>query len=150
MRLLNEFVIKGSPITRTAQQKTIAKFGNQTRLVKKKEVLKAEAILRDQLLPFVPDEPYDGALMIRVLWLFDKKQMTKKMAHSFKITRPDNDNMLKGMADLMSDMGFFRDDAQLSKVDLTKAWNKDYPGTFVQIWSIEDDYDELVMNWRNI
>ena len=150
MKLLTEFVLKGSPITRTAQQKGERVVGGKIHHFKKKAVKDAEAVLRDQLLPYVPSEPYEGPLFLRVMWLHDKQSLTKKMQTSFKTTSPDLDNMLKGLADVMTDMGFWVDDRQLAKVELTKAWSKDYPGTFVQIIRLKDgvDYEDVVMNWR--
>lgn len=150
MELMNEFVIKGSPSTATAQQKGETIYGHKIHHYKKKNVREAEAILTDQLLPYLPDEPYECPLCIRVMWLFDKKSLTKKEMKSFKMTRPDLDNMFKGLADVMGDMGFFIDDNQIVNLELTKAWSREFPGLFIQIWKLTDeDYTKMIDEWRD-
>lgn len=150
MLLLKEFVIKGTPSTVTAQQKGERVVHGKVFHYKKANVRLAEAELRDDLLEHVPEVPYQCAIYLRVMWLFDKKALAKKDSRTFKKERPDLDNLLKGTADVMTDMGFWGDDSQLVKVDLTKAWSKEYPGLFIQIFGLtsEEDYDELVENWR--
>ena len=50
----------------------------------------------------------------------------------------------------MSDMGFWKDDSQLVKIELTKAWSKEYPGLFFQIWKLTDeDYAKMIDEWRD-
>ena len=151
MKLLNEFVVKGTPDTTTAQQKGVRVIGRRVMFYKKPEVVQAERWLWGSLLCFSPTEPYEGALYVRIMWLFDKKSLTKKEDRTFRIARPDLDNMFKGLADVMSDMGFWKDDSQIVKMDLTKGWSKKYPGLFFQIWQLEDgDYERLVDDWRNV
>lgn len=150
MILLNEFVIKGSPSTITAQQKGERVVRGKVFHYKKANVRLAEEQLRDSLLGYVPAVPYQCCIYLRVMWLFDKKSLAKKDSRTFKKERPDLDNLLKGTADVMTDMGFWGDDSQIVKVDLTKAWSKEYPGLFVQIFGLtsEEDYEELIEDWR--
>ena len=150
MKLLTEFVIKGTPSTVTAQQKGERVVHGKVFHYKKANVRLAEAELRDDLLEHVPETPYQCPIYLRVMWLFDKKSLTRKDYKTFRKERPDLDNLLKGCADVMTDMGFWGDDSQLVKVDLTKAWSKEYPGLFIQIFGLtsDEDYDELVENWR--
>lgn len=151
MKLLNEFVIKGSPSTVTAQQKGERVVAGRIHHYKKTNVKHAEAVLADQLLRYVPDEPYKGAIRLRLLWLFDKKSLTKSQQRSFKLTRPDLDNLYKGLADVMTDMGFWEDDSQVVNLDLTKGWSREFPGLFFQIWSVGEngDYTEIIEYWRD-
>lgn len=152
MILLNEFVIKGSPSTTTAQQKGEAVVHGRIHHYKKKNVRLAEEELAWQLKQFVPAVPYQCCIFLRVMWLFDKKTMTKAEERSFRKTRPDVDNLHKGVADVMTKLYFWGDDSQLVKVDLTKAWSKKYPGLFVQIWGLtsDEDYENFVENWRTM
>lgn len=151
MKLLKEFCIKGSPNTRTAQQKGLCIRGGHAQFYEKKEVAQAKAELADALLNEVPDQPYDCKIFLRVLWLFSKKSLTKKEAYSFKTTTPDLDNLIKGCADVMTDMGFWNDDAQIVGMELWKAWNKDIPGLYFQIHEVEEsDYTRHVEGWRTI
>lgn len=150
MKMLNEFVIKGTPDTTTAQQKGVRVIGRRVMFYKKPEVVQAERWLWQDLLCYSPTEPYEGPLYVRVMWLFDKKSLAKKNARTFRTERPDLDNMFKGLADVMSDMGFWKDDSQLVKIELTKAWSKEYPGLFFQIWKLTDeDYAKMIDEWRD-
>lgn len=150
MKLLDEFVLKGSPSTVTAQQKGESVIHGRIHHYKKSNVRKAEADLAVQLLGHVPDRPYQGNIYLRLMWLFNKKALTKKESRTFKSTRPDIDNLYKGIADVMVQMGFFEDDSRIVSLDLTKAWSKEYPGLFFQIWELGDsDYELIVEDWRN-
>lgn len=152
MKLLNEFVIKGSPPTRTAQQRGLRVIRGHAQFYEKKEVAQAKAYLADQMLTYVPEDPYNCKIYLRVLWLFDKKSLTKKEWRTFNDHRPDLDNLCKGLLDVMVDVGFFDDDSTIIKLDLTKAWSREYPGLFIQIIQIDDDeeqsYQQLIDCWR--
>lgn len=147
MKMLNEFVIKGSPETRTAQQKGARIMGRRIIFYEKPEVKKAKEELYFSMMPYVPDEPYEGPIYLRVLWLFDKKTMTKAENNSYKTSYPDLDNLAKGLLDVMTDLRFWNDDNEISKLELTKGWSKDYPGLFVQIWQLYPDEDSI-LEWR--
>lgn len=148
MRLLNRFVVKGSPSTRTAQQKGLRVVSGHAQFFEKKEVSLAKAELADKLLCHVPDEPYKGDIFIRVMWLFCKASLSRKEQRTFKQTRPDLDNLCKGFLDVMTDVGFWDDDAQIVKMELQKAWSAQFPGLFVEIWQLEEgDYETEVEGW---
>ena len=151
MILLNEFVIKGNPSTRTAQQKGARVCGGHIVFYEKPEVRKANEELYWKIYPHAPEEPYDGKLCVRLMWLFDKATMTKAENRTFKNTAPDLDNMAKGTLDIFQKAGFFKDDAQISKLELSKAWYRDYCGLFVQIWKMDDgkDFETYILDWRN-
>lgn len=150
MKLLNEFVIKGTPETRTAQQKGVRIMGRRVVFYEKPEVTAAKNCLKYELFPYRPDQPYEGALYLRVMWLFNKKSLTKAENNSFKITYPDCDNLAKGLQDVMTDLRFWNDDNQLAKVDYTKGWSRDYPGLFIQIYQMEkEDTQSQILEWRD-
>lgn len=149
MKMLNEFVLRGSPDTATAQQKGLRIVRGHAQFYEKKEVSRAKEELADALLCYVPNEPYTGKLYLRVMWLFSKKSLSNAENLTFKESRPDLDNLIKSVADVMTGCGFWEDDSQIVKLDLQKGWNKMTPGLYVQIIELEpDDYNELVGNWR--
>lgn len=148
MKLLNRFVVKGSPSTRTAQQRGVRVVRGHAQFYEKKEITQAKAELADKLLCHVPDEPYKGDIFIRVMWLFCKASLSRKEQRTFKQTRPDLDNLCKGFLDVMTDVGFWDDDAQIVKMELQKAWSAQFPGLFVEIWQLEEgDYETEVEGW---
>lgn len=150
MKLISEFCLRGSPSTVTAQQKGLRIVRGHAQFYEKKAVTMAKDDLKAEMLPYVPDEPMKGDIYVRVLWAFCKATLTKKEAYTFKRSRPDLDNMAKGLFDCMTDLGFWDDDSQIVKTDLTKAWNLSIPGLYIQIYELDDpdDYERIVHGWR--
>ena len=150
MKELDVFCIKGSPSTVTAQQKGLRIFRGHPQFYDKPKVKKAKAALGDALLPFVPDEPYKGKIYRRVLWAFNKKSLLKRERRTFHTKKIDLDNLCKGLLDVMTNVGFWDDDSSIVKLDLTKAWNADCPGLYIQILEVNDqeDYQDIVEEWR--
>ena len=138
------FKLKMIPPTATAQQKGERVVGGYIHHYKKKNVAAAEAILRDALLPYVPEKPIeDCAVFLSVEWLFPYPKSAKKHAPGcsrFKITRPDCDNLNKMLKDVMTDMGFWADDALICAESVRKRYS-DEPGIIIMIG------DAKVVDW---
>ena len=150
MKLLKEFAVKGCPSTKTAQQKGARVVRGYIVFYEKPEVREAKDELKWQIYSHAPVKPYEGSLCLRLLWLFDKKSLTTKEENTFHITRPDVDNLAKGVIDVFTECGFWVDDSQVSKLELTKGWSRRSQGLYVQIWRIDqNDFDSVVLNWRN-
>ena len=137
-----KFKLKMIPPTATAQQKGERVVGGYIHHYKKKNVAKAEAILRDALLPYVPAEPIEGqAIRLDVLWEFPYPKSAKKHqpgADRWKITRPDTDNLNKLLKDVMTDMGFWKDDALICREMIWKFYTEE-PGIMINIETMELD-----------
>ena len=140
-----KFKLKMIPPTATAQQKGERVVGGYIHHYKKKNVAAAEAILRDALLPYVPVEPItDKPIMLRVLWEFPYPKSSKKHQPGYcrnKITRPDTDNLNKMLKDVMTDMGFWKDDALICIECIWKVWS-DEPGINILIEELEMDFKD--------
>jgi len=140
-----KFKLKMIPPTATAQQKGEQIIGGRIHHYKKKNVRQAEAILRDALLPYVPKEPImDRPIMLRVLWEFPYPKSAKKHQPGYcrnKTTRPDTDNLNKMLKDVMTDMGFWKDDALISTEYIWKVWS-DEPGINIMIEEMEMDFPD--------
>lgn len=102
--------IEGNPPTRTAQQKGIKVINGHPMFFEKKAVRDAKTELMWKLKPFVPAEPMTGPLSVEITWMFELKSC--KAPH-YKTTRPDLDNLEKGLLDILGTLGFFHDDAQV-------------------------------------
>ena len=137
-----KFKLKMIPPTATAQQKGERVVGGYIHHYKKKNVAAAEAILRDALLPYVPAEPIEGqAIRLDVLWEFPYPKSAKKHqpgADRWKITRPDTDNLNKLLKDVMTDMGFWKDDALICREMIWKFYTEE-PGIMINIETMELD-----------
>lgn len=134
------FKLKMIPPTATAQQKGERVVGGYIHHYKKKNVAAAEEILRDALLPYVPAEPItDRPIRLAVLWMFPYPKSAKKHRPGCdrnKITRPDTDNLNKLLKDVMTDMGFWKDDALISMELIRKVYS-DEPGIVININTME-------------
>ena len=145
------FKLKIIPPTATAQQKGECIRAGYIHHYKKKNVARAESILRDALLPYVPEVPItDKPIRFHVLWEFPYPKSAKKHTPGFcrnKITRPDTDNLNKMLKDVMTDMGFWKDDALICLEGIWKVWS-DEPGITIVIeeleMDIQDDRSETV------
>ena len=132
-----KFKLKMIPPTATAQQKGERVVGGYIHHYKKKNVMAAEAILRDALLPYVPETPIEGKpIRLEVKWLFPYPKSTKKHKPGWarwKITRPDTDNLNKMLKDVMTDMGFWKDDALICS-EIVEKYYSDEPGIMIWIY----------------
>ena len=141
------FKLKMIPPTATAQQKGERVVGGYIHHYKKKNVAQAEAILRDALLPFVPEEPItDKPIVLEVRWEFPYPKSAKKHKPGWirwKITRPDTDNLNKMLKDVMTDMGFWKDDALICAEFVKKVYS-DEPGIMINI------IDYMVMDFEDV
>ena len=70
---------------------------------------------------------------------------------TFNPKRPDLDNLAKGTLDVFQKAGYFQDDSQIVRLELSKAWYREFAGLFVQIWEVGDtvDFETFVLDWRN-
>ena len=150
------FKLKMIPPTATAQQKGERVVNGYIHHYKKRNVAAAEAILRDALLPYVPEAPIacrPGGLCVtwpcpypivfEAMWEFPYPKSAKKHKPGFerwKITRPDTDNLNKMLKDVMTDMGFWVDDALISVEIIAKVYS-DEPG--IEITVIDDMVDNI-------
>ena len=130
------FKLKMIPPTATAQQKGECVRAGYIHHYKKKNVAAAEAVLRDALLPYVPEAPIeDKAIRFSTCWMFPYPKSAKKHKPGFdrwKITRPDADNLNKMLKDVMTDMGFWKDDALICEELVRKVYS-DEPGIEISI-----------------
>ena len=109
------------PPTATAQQKGLRVVNGHPQFYEKQNVKDAKKYLGMYLKKFAPKEPYTGALRMDVTFAFATKD-SKKIEQEYRSTRPDIDNLYKGLADLLCDLGYFKDDAQIVNVMLRKLW----------------------------
>ena len=143
-----KFKLKMNPPTATAQQKGEMIIGGRIHHYKKKNVAQAEAIFRDALLPYVPEKPIEGKpIQFWTVWQFPYPKSAKKHEPGmgrWKITRPDTDNLNKTLKDVMTDMGFWKDDALIAGEFIEKMY-ADEPGIMVMIWELDNEL--LAPSW---
>ena len=119
------------PPTVTAQQAKVAVVGNRPMFYKPEKVKAARQMLIRHLKPFKPPSPYEGAIELHVVWLFPKGKSHKH--NEWRITKPDTDNLQKMLKDCMTDVGFWKDDAQVVKETVEKRWSDDPTGISIEM-----------------
>ena len=100
----------------------------------------AMAIWRAILEKEKPPIPYEGPLELQLILTWEyPKSIRKKNAKPVqsKTTRPDGVNILKMVEDIMTDLGYWHDDAQLS-IETVERYFGIYPGVLIQIYQIKE------------
>lgn len=88
------------------------------------------------IYPYAPQKPLVGALELSVVWKYPWRasEPKKNKLNGFRYcdTKPDADNLTKALADILTRLGFWQDDAQVSILNFTKMW-ADEPGIEIKI-----------------
>lgn len=135
--------LPGQPARVTHQSGTrYTRCGNRT--YKTKALLEWEERLKAALEEFAPGQPIEGPIELRVA--FGYKPTRKADLWKWKLTKPDTDNSIKTLKDVMTGLGFWHDDAQVSVEQCKKMW-VDEPGILIQI----EELDQATKGeWRNV
>ena len=137
-----KFFVNCNPPTATAQEKKVALVKGRVVFYEPSNLKAAKSQLTFHLLRHRPKEPLKGPLSLTVLWLFPKGKNHKD--GSWRITRPDTDNLEKMLKDCMTRCGFWRDDAQVVKEYVEKKWSENPVGIEIEIVELEGKDDEPV------
>ena len=90
---------------------------------------------------FAPKVPLEGALAFRLALTWPHTRETAKArdgAPVRKTTRPDGVNILKGVEDIMTSLGYWKDDNQLA-VETVERWHGEMPGVLIEIRRLADE-----------
>ncbi|MCR5823466.1 MAG: RusA family crossover junction endodeoxyribonuclease, partial [Lachnospiraceae bacterium] len=102
-------------------------------------VKEAKQLLMGHLAKNKLDRPIEGAVELMVMWLFPKG---KSHRHGeWRKTKPDTDNLQKLLKDCMTQVGFWKDDAQVVSEKVQKRWSSDPTGIWIEIRELEVDAD---------
>lgn len=129
-----QFFLDIEPPTATAQEQKTTVRGGIVRKYDPPKAKAAKALLAQALKPYVPPEPADGPLALIVEWRFPRGTSHKK--DRWRITRPDTDNLQKGLKDVMTRLGFWVDDSRVCFEQVTKKYH-DHPGIMITISKLE-------------
>ncbi len=131
------FFLPMKPPTITHQQKDIAVRRGKPVVYEPAELKAARNKLMAYLGQHAPLTPLRGAVRLGVKWCFP---ITGKHEDGeWKTTRPDTDNLQKLLKDCMTDLGYWKDDAQVASEIVEKFWTK-VPGIYITVLELEDDY----------
>lgn len=128
------FFLSMDPPTKTQQEHRIGKRKDgSTYIYEDRSLKEARTKLRHALLRVVPEEPMSGPIRLTVKWLFERG---RHQDGEYKITKPDTDNLNKMLKDVMTQLDFWHDDAQVASEIIEKFW-AEHPGIYVNIESLE-------------
>ena len=123
------FRVPAMPPTRTAQQKGAFVRNGRVRFFTKPGVAREAQNTVALVVQSLPDgwEPLDGPLELRLKLVYpyrksEPKKRTKDGAELPHDVRGDLDNICKGIVDALTTAAVWRDDAQVSRMVLSKWW----------------------------
>lgn len=126
-----QFFMPIIPPTKTHQMKKIRIVSGKPIFYEPDELKAVRTKLQAHLGQHIPAVKYTGAIRLITKWCYPKG---KHKDGQWKTTKPDTDNMIKMLKDVMTDLGFWTDDSLVASEITEKFW-ADIPGIYV---SIED------------
>ena len=136
MKTENEFFLDINPPTVTAQEHKVRVAGGRPRFYDTARLKRVRTQFETLLAAHRPDAPIEGPVELSVDWHFLTK--THKDG-SWRITRPDTDNLQKLLKDCMTRKGFWKDDAQVCVEAVSKRWARQNPGIRIKVVGLNDD-----------
>ena len=98
--------------------------------------------------PHIPAVPLTGALtLVLVFWIARPKSHFRTGKHATQLredapsrhtSKPDADNMAKALMDAMTTLGFWQDDAQIARLEVSKFYVSRVPGVDVTVSDAPD------------
>ena len=120
MRLCFFLNFEPSPPTVTHQEKKVRVVKGKPFFYMPPELASARALLAAKLKPFAPPTPWDGPIHLGVSWAFCRPKSAKS---AWKTTKPDTDNLQKMLKDVMTECGFWKDDALVCSENIEKIYH---------------------------
>ena len=122
--------------TKTHQEKKVTVIKGRPVFYEPAELKAVRVKFEGHLAPYVPDKPLQGPIRLMTKWLFPIKG--KHRNGEYKTTKPDTDNLVKMLKDVMTDLHFWKDDAQVASEIIEKFW-AEVPGLYVCMEVLTDD-----------
>ena len=126
-----EFFLGGSPPTVTHQHQQVTVRNGKPVFYQPDRLKAAREKLTRQLKTHRPVEPIEGAVRLLTKWCFPLNTR-HKIDGEYKITRPDTDNLQKMLKDVMTEVGFWKDDAQVASEIIEKFYAR-IPGIYIRV-----------------
>lgn len=122
-----EFFLAMQPPTETHQEKKVAVVSGKPVFYEPDELKDARQKLTAYLAKHVPSKKLTGPLQLVTKWCYPRGSHKNG---EYKTTKPDTDNMIKLLKDVMTGLGFWKDDALIVSEITEKFW-AEVPGIYV-------------------
>lgn len=119
--------------TKTHQEKQVRVVNGKPMFYEPTELLAVRQKLEAHLAKYVPEEKYTGPVRLMTKWCFPNG---KHPPGTYKTTKPDTDNMVKTLKDVMTKLGYWVDDSLVASEIIEKFW-ADVPGIYIRIEDLE-------------
>ncbi|MBP1764157.1 MAG: endodeoxyribonuclease RusA [Firmicutes bacterium] len=128
-QMMIEFFVPIIPPTVTHQEKKVTVVKGKPVFYEPPELVDARQKLTAYLASHTPKEKFTGPLQLITKWLYPKGNHEDG---EYKTTKPDTDNMIKLLKDVMTGLGFWKDDALVAS-EITEKFYGDKPGIYIRI-----------------
>lgn len=125
-----EFFMHLKPPTVTHQEKQVHIINDKPVFYEPDDLKAARVKLQAHLSKYIPAKKYTGALQVVTKWCFPING--KHYDGEWKKTKPDTHNMNKLLFDIMTDLGYWTDDAIVVSEIIQKFWAT-HPGIYISI-----------------
>ena len=123
-----EFFLPIIPPTVTHQEKKVTVVKGKPVFYEPPDLADARQKLTAYLAKHAPAEKLTGPLQLITKWCYPI--IGKYQNGQYKTTKPDTDNMIKLLKDVMTGLKFWQDDAMVASEVTEKLWAK-VPGIYV-------------------
>lgn len=142
-----EFFEQMTPPTATAQQRKFFSLPDgKISSYLPKNVKEAKETLKNAVSRHAPESPYDCPVYVKIIWCFPYRKTEKKENIGKvipKTTRPDTGNLNKMLYDIMTDCGYWVDDALIVRGTEEKCWYKK-AGLYIKVLPIDERFSEKI------
>ena len=125
-----EFFLHILPPTKTHQEKQVTVVKGKPVFYEPPELLAVRQKFQAYLSKHIPEKKYTGAIRLLTKWCFPISG--KHEDGEYKTSKPDTDNMVKLLKDVMTELKYWTDDAQVASEIIEKFWAK-VPGIYISI-----------------
>ena len=127
-----EFFMPMNPPTCTHQEKQVRVVKGKPVFYEPMELKAARQKLTDYLSGHIPQEPCRNGVRLMVKWCFPRG---RHKDGSYRITKPDTDNLQKLLKHWMTKCGVWTDDSLVASEIVEKFW-AEVPGIYIRVESL--------------
>lgn len=133
---MTEFFMAMIPPTQTKQERGWGQTASGKVISYDRANANVEGKLTSHLSKHIPPKPYTGPIRVITKWLFPLKG--KHRDGEWYTNKPDVDNVCKALYDVMTKLGYWKDDAHIASQVNEKIWSK-IPGIYIRIEALSNE-----------